>query len=122
MQQLAAPVHRRPGGADGGVAQGPDGLARDEVARGEEHGLECEEGHCALGGGSACRARAVAVHVPEVALVEHREQWVHVQEVLLDELVEEGPGRDPETALQLEVVDVLGRDVGDVAEGEEGVE
>jgi hypothetical protein len=46
---------------------------------------------------------------------------VNVEEVLLDELVEDGAGRHAEAALALEVVDIFRRDVGEVADAEEGV-
>lgn len=44
-----------------------------------------------------------------------------MEEVLLEELIHDGPRRHPETVLGFEEVDVLGQDVGEVGDGEEGV-
>lgn len=59
--------------------------------------------------------RLLAVHVPEVAFVQEREEWVHVEEILLDEFIQHRPCWHTEAALGLEVVDVLGEDVCQVA-------
>lgn len=77
--------------------------------------MQEEEGYGIVGGPRA------AVHIPEISLIEHGEQRMDVEEVLLDEFVENAPGRNSQAALELEIVDVLRRNVGEVADGEEGI-
>lgn len=46
---------------------------------------------------------------------------MNVEEVLLDKLIKDRPRWHPQAALKFEEVDILGRNVMNVANGEEGV-
>jgi hypothetical protein len=63
----------------------------------------------------------LAVYIPKVALVEQGEERMNVKEVLLDKLIQHRSRRHTEAALGLEVVDVLRKDVREIADVEEGI-
>lgn len=63
----------------------------------------------------------LAVHVPEVALVKEGKEWMDVKEVLLDKLIQHRSRRHTEAALGLEIIDILRKDVRQVADVQEGI-
>lgn len=63
----------------------------------------------------------MTIKIPEVALIYERQQWMDVKEVLLEELIEHGSSGHAQTALKLKKVDVLRRNVGEVAHCEKRI-
>lgn len=61
------------------------------------------------------------IKVPEITFIHERQNWVYMKKVLLDQLVQQIPRRNPQAALKLQKVEVVWGNVANVVNNEEWV-